>query len=165
MALRWSDAALWDVPSKPLSHMAQRWRVNDVAFEGCTNGAVKGGVCYTHGAKREVKRCSFKGCTNQVVRGGICVTHGAIKVRKRCSLKGCTNFVQKGGVCWTHGANAKCDGGKTMQLWRMYQSSPEGGVCVTNGAKRKRCSFEGCTDGFIKGGVCWTHGAKGEVKR
>ena len=73
-------------------------------------------MCYTHGAKREVKRCSFKGCTNQVVRGGICVTHGAIKVRKRCSLKGCTNFVQKGGVCWTHGANAKCDGGKTMQL-------------------------------------------------
>ena len=30
----------------------------------------------------------------------------------------------------------------------------KGGVCVTHGAKVKRCSFEGCTNIVVKGGVC-----------
>jgi hypothetical protein len=38
---------------------------------------VRGGVCITHGAKVEVKRCSFEGCTNGAVKGGVCITHGA----------------------------------------------------------------------------------------
>jgi hypothetical protein len=34
------------------------------------------------------------------------------------------------------------------------------GVCITHGAKVKRCSFEGCANGAINGGVvCITHGA------
>ena len=51
------------------------------SHEGCTNGARKGGVCVTHGAK--LKRCSHEGCANQARKGGVCTTHGA-KV-KRCS--------------------------------------------------------------------------------
>ena len=118
-------------------------------FEGCTNGAVRRGVCWTHGAKREVKRCSFKGCTNGVVRGGVCVTHGAMT--KRCTFEGCNNQAKKGGVCVTHGA--KCSHkGCTNQVVK-------GGVCITHGAKTKRCSHQGCTNRVVKGGLCWTHGA------
>jgi hypothetical protein len=35
-------------------------------FDGCTNQVIKGGVCWTHGAK--VKQCSQEGCTNGAVR-------------------------------------------------------------------------------------------------
>ena len=42
--------------------------------DGCTNLAVKGGVCIKHGAK--VKRCSSKGCTNQAQKGGLCIKLG-----------------------------------------------------------------------------------------
>ena len=73
--------------------------------EGCKNGAVKGGVCVTHGAKRHVYICRFEGgCTNQAQKGGVCITHGAKK--KRCSYEGCTNQVIKAGVCKTHGASS-----------------------------------------------------------
>ena len=36
----------------------------------------------------------------------------------------------------------------------------EGGVCVTHGAMKKRCSFEGCTKYVVKEGVCITHGTR-----
>jgi hypothetical protein len=36
----------------------------------------------------------------------------------------------------------------------------KGGVCVRHGAKKKRCSSEGCTNIAKKGGVCTKHGAK-----
>ena len=36
------------------------------------------GVCWTHGAKRELKRCRLQGmCTKFVKKGGFCITHGA----------------------------------------------------------------------------------------
>ncbi len=35
-----------------------------------------------------------------------------------------------------------------------------GGVCIRHGAKRYVCSSEGCTNGVVKGGVCVKHGAK-----
>lgn len=38
-------------------------------YKGCTNGAVKGGVCKTHGAKVEKKHRSFEGCTSQAQKG------------------------------------------------------------------------------------------------
>jgi hypothetical protein len=50
---------------------------------------------------RKHKQCNHEGCTNQAVKGGVCVTHGA--KHKRCRFEGCTNQVQKGGVCTTHG--------------------------------------------------------------
>jgi hypothetical protein len=53
-----------------------------------------------HGAK--VKRCSKGGCTNQAIKGGVCWRHGA-KV-KLCSSAGCTNHGVKKGVCRRHGA-------------------------------------------------------------
>ncbi|KAK1744057.1 hypothetical protein QTG54_005654 [Skeletonema marinoi] len=62
--------------------------------EGCKNNAVKGGVCWRHGAKK--KLCSSDGCTNHAKKGGVCWRHGA-KI-KLCSSEGCTNHVQKGGV-------------------------------------------------------------------
>ena len=45
--------------------------------DGCTNYAVKGGVCIRHGAKKTVKLCSREGCTNQAYRRGVCCRHGA----------------------------------------------------------------------------------------
>ena len=63
--------------------------------EGCTSGAVKGGIYVVHGAK--TKRCGNEGCANRAVKGGVCVTHGA-RV-KSCSKKGCTIGAIKGGVC------------------------------------------------------------------
>ena len=45
--------------------------------DGCANGAKKGGVCWTHGAKKYVYICNHKGCTKKVRKGGVCVTHGA----------------------------------------------------------------------------------------
>ena len=46
-------------------------------YEGCTNHAKQGGVCFKHGAKVKRKQCSSEGCTNKVVRGGVCRRHGA----------------------------------------------------------------------------------------
>jgi hypothetical protein len=37
-------------------------------------------------------------------------------------------------------------------------------VCIKHGAKRKRCSREGCTNQVIKGGVCVRHGAKKQCR-
>ena len=46
-----------------------------------------------HGAKR--KKCSHEGCTNNAVKGGVCVRHGAKHSRKRRSEEGCTNYAMK----------------------------------------------------------------------
>ena len=35
-----------------------------------------------------------------------------------------------------------------------------GGVCFKLGAKKKRCSSEGCTNLALNGGVCLRHGEK-----
>jgi hypothetical protein len=45
------------------------------------------------------KRCSHDGCSNGAVQGGVCITHGAKVTHKHCSQEGCTNQAQKGGVC------------------------------------------------------------------
>jgi hypothetical protein len=123
------------------------------SHEGCTNQAIKGGVCVTHGAEK--KRCCYEGCTNQAKKGGVCITHGATVTKKQCSFEGCNNGVYKGGVCVTHGAKRKrCsfDGCSTQ--------SRKGRFCKTHGAEKKQCSFEGCPNQAITGGVCVTHGAK-----
>jgi hypothetical protein len=72
------------------------------SWEGCKNGAKRGGVCWRHGAKNTGKRCSSGGCTNYAQRGGVCVRQGAEV--KRCSWLGCTNNAVKGGECRRHGA-------------------------------------------------------------
>ena len=46
------------------------------------------------------ERCSGEGCTNQALKGGVCWRHGAR--RKLCSTEGYTNIVVKGGVCRRH---------------------------------------------------------------
>ena len=65
----------------------------------------------------------------------------SMKTKKTCSHKGCTSYARKGGVCVTNGAKVK-------------RCSFEG---CTN---QVRCSFEGCASSAQKGGVCWRHGAK-----
>lgn len=47
------------------------------------------------------KRCSREGWTNGAVKGGVCITHGAVV--KHCSFEGCANGAKKGGVCRRHG--------------------------------------------------------------
>ena len=68
--------------------------------DGCTNIAMKGGVCIRHGAKK--KTCSHDGCNNQVVNSGVCTLHGAKRVRKTCNHEGCTKYSQKSGFCKRH---------------------------------------------------------------
>jgi hypothetical protein len=52
---------------------------------------------------RKHKRCSFVGCTNGAKKGGVCITHGAkVTPIKRCSIEGCTNGAKKEGVCISH---------------------------------------------------------------
>jgi hypothetical protein len=121
--------------------------------EGCTNRAVKGGVCVTHGAM--IKRCSFDGCTNKSKTGGVCITHGSKK--KRCSFEGCTNQAINGGVCITHGATVK-----RCSFEGCANQAQKKGVCVTHGAKktRKVCTHTGCTAYAQKGGMCRRHPSK-----
>ena len=106
----------------------------------------------------------------QSCREGRSLCHAWSEVTyKRCSHEGCTNFAQKGhegcnnfsqrgGVCITHGAKLKRCSEKGCT-----KQAQKGGFCVTHGAKVKRCNHEGCTKQAQKGGVCITHGA--EVKR
>jgi len=55
-----------------------------------------------HGAK--VRLCSSEGCTNHALKGGVCIKHGAKPSVKHCTSEGCTNRAKRGGVCWKHGA-------------------------------------------------------------
>ena len=119
--------------------------------EGCSNNAVKGGVCIRHGAK--VTRCREEGCTNRAQKGGVCIRHGA--KRKRCREEGCTNAAVKGGICIRHGAKLK-----RCSHEGCTNKAISGGVCIRHGAKVKSCSHEGCTNNVVRGGVCVRHGAK-----
>ena len=76
-----------DLPGR--KEVVKKRRKYECSASGCTNKAVKGGVCIRHGAKE--KRCCQEGCTNKAINGGVCRRHGA-KV-KRCSSEGegCTN--------------------------------------------------------------------------
>jgi len=67
----------------------------------CSNIAVNGGVCTKHGAVRKNKKCSVLGCNKEAKKGGICYTHGA--KRKKCFIPECNNVVVKGGACNKHG--------------------------------------------------------------
>ena len=81
--------------------MAVHWSKGKLcSSEGCTNVALKGGVCMRHGAK--LKLCSSEGCTNVALKWGVCIRHGA-KV-KLCSIQGCINRRVRNGVCRRHGA-------------------------------------------------------------
>ena len=133
---------------------------NQKRSEGCTNYAVKGGVRKRHGAKVNRKLCSSEGCTNIAKTGGVCVRHGA--KRKQCSWLGCTNNAVQGGVCKRHGAKVAAP--KLCNIAGCTNFAQKGGVCIRHGAKRK-CSSEGCTKHAQKRGVCSRHGAKDSMKK
>jgi len=71
--------------------------------------AVEGeGGTHSYGAKRIRKICTHEGCTNIAVNGGVCISHGAKrKAVKICTHEGCTKQVVNGGVCTSHGAKVK----------------------------------------------------------
>ena len=65
-------------PKEPTKKKRKR-KKNTCIHEGCNNHVIKGGVCWTHGAKltAKVKTCSHEGCTNIVQKRGVCIKHGA----------------------------------------------------------------------------------------
>ena len=122
------------------------------SHEGCTNQALRGGVCQRHGGKP--KLCKIENCTNQSKRGGVCVRHGAVHIR--CKAEGCTNKAMRKGVCRRHGAKPTA-----QQLCTHEGCTNEAkrkGVCSKHGATRKRCSVEGCDTEARQGGLCKKHG-------
>ena len=73
---------------------------------GCTNQVLEGGVCWTHGAKREWD-AAWKGVPMESLKVDF-VLLGALKVRKSCAaLRDVVNLARKGGVCGTHVATRK----------------------------------------------------------
>ena len=70
--------------------------------DGCSNFAMRGGVCTKHGAKK--KPCSHEGCSNNALQGGVCIKHGAKIERKRksCGHEGCNKKAQSKGMCDRH---------------------------------------------------------------
>ena len=149
---------LWASQRKLYSKLCSNRRLCSFAG-GCTNLAVKGGVCIKHGAQVTYTRCSKEGCTKFPQGGtGVCIAHGA-KV-KRCSKGGCTNRAVKGGVCIKHGAKVKRCSSQGCQ-----NQAQKGGVCIKHGAKVKRCSSQGCQNQAQKGGVCKRHGAQFEPRK
>ncbi len=89
------DAAAKDALTKAKQEECARGmgqRSNDVAMQDA-HKARKGGVCFRHGAKRKLCRCSIDECTNGVVKREVCIRHGG-KVKLRSS-EGCTNQAKK----------------------------------------------------------------------
>ena len=72
------------------------------SVEGCTNNAVRGGICIRHGERPPT--CSHEGCTNLAQRRGVCDKHGA---KPKCSIEGCDKVAKKGGTCRRHGGGVK----------------------------------------------------------
>ena len=53
-----------------------------------------------------------------------------------------------------------CRGLDDKALHNNQLDEDEGGVCITHGAMKNCCSFEGCTKYVVKEGVCITHGTR-----
>ena len=53
-----------------------------------------------------------------------------------------------------------CQGLDDKALHNNQLDEDEGVVCVTHGAMKNCCSFEGCTKYVVKEGVCITHGTR-----
>ena len=74
------------------------------SYQNCDNGAVQGGVCITHGARR--KCCAHPGCDKAVKLSRYCSAHGPS--RQKCDHEGgCTQIVIQGGWCISHGARKR----------------------------------------------------------
>ena len=69
------------------------------------------------------------------------------------------NRVVTGGLCETDGKKRK-QYRYTCTHDGCTNQAKKGGVCTTHGAKRKTCNRDGCSNQALKGGVCWRHGAK-----
>jgi len=151
--------------------------------EGCTNVAVKEGVCIRHNRKkikrqycrltkaaklesglykessscRLVKLCLEEGCTNVARKEGVCIRHGSSWTKYTCKYEGCTNKVVQGGVCTRHGAVVK----KTTCSFEGCDNKVQSrGLCTRHGGKNE-CSVELCTQNVFQFGKCWYHGPYG----
>jgi ubiquitin C-terminal hydrolase len=127
---------------------------------GCKNLAIRGGLCWKHGAKG--KKCSMEGCIKFSQMNGICAKHGAKKKRPAppmCSIKDCNNFAYRKGCCWTHNK----DKGELFvcSVDQCKKFAQKDGKCGKHHGsvikKRKICSYDGCKKFSQVGGRCKTH--------
>jgi len=98
--------------------------------EGCSNNALKGGMCWSHGGK---PKCSASKCTNFALIGGVCWSHGA---KPKCSDPECNNLALDRGVCWRHGAKHKvklCRSDGCNNIGKR-----KGGLCYSHWRKKHR---------------------------
>ena len=63
-----------------------------------------------------------------------------------------TNQSIKGGVCLSHGARAK-----RCSVEGCNKHGREGGVCISHGAKREKCKSRGCSTIARRGDSCFSH--------
>lgn len=79
--------------------------------DGCSDKAVKGGVCTDQQGKPQ---CKHEGCKRASAADGVCDKHCT---RVICSYRGCRTTAQLGGLCNRHG------GGKEL-LFSYYNNDP-----------------------------------------
>ena len=135
------------------------------SHEGCANGALQGGVSRGHGTK--LKRCGVKvregqrkycinnGCANGAVKGGVCVSE-AWRGAETLHLqpRGMHQWIPSGwSSCQARREGDECEV-KTLQPRGVHQLFPNRRSFFRHGAKRKRCSHEGCTNLAAVGGMC-----------
>lgn len=106
------------------------WRhgANACKTEGCTNIAMKGGVCVKHGANQP--KCRTPGCNKNAKKGGLCIAHGAKPKRASCSVEGCIKYAVEGGICIKHGANSRVKAKVEQKISKKQQNA--------KGAKKKK---------------------------
>ena len=86
------------------------------------------------------------------MKGGVCITRSRNDVARDVPIKsGKLEFVSRTAQRLNDANSEGCTS---------YFHFIKGGVCVTHGAKKKRCSVEGCTKYKMKGGVCYRHRSK-----
>jgi hypothetical protein len=72
-----------------------------------------------------------------------------------CRFDGCAKWAALEGICISHGAKVK-----RCSHEECANRSVKGGVCIAHGAKVRCCGYKGCTNRVVRAGVCYRHGAK-----
>ena len=75
--------------------------------------------------------------------------------RRKCSVpeSECPNRDVQGGVCISRGAKRT-----KCSVPECPNRAVQGGVCISHGAKRKTCNHPGCTKNVKQAGMCSAHG-------
>ena len=105
--------------------------------EGYTNIAQNVGVCWRHGAKKEIYLCSNDGCTILLSKEEC--ARGMGQRSNDASAKDAQIMLNKERCAQRMGQSANF----VTVMDGQIKLSEVGGLCVRHGAKRKRCSSEG----------------------